>query len=70
MNPLHLGEREVCFGDHKKLFGNGDWICSLVEHLQSPKEEFLVGGVEGISNLLEMLLFAQAGCASSSDVGN
>ena len=36
-NPLHLREREVCFGDCQKNFGIGNEIGSLLEHLPLPK---------------------------------
>jgi len=41
MNPHHLGERKLCFGDYQKLLDNGDWIGNLLEHLQSPKHQSL-----------------------------
>ena len=35
-NPLHLRERVLCFGDCQKIFGIGDGISSLLEHLPLP----------------------------------
>ena len=52
---LHLGEREVCFGDHQKFIGNGDWNGNLLEHLHHQNLNFLVLG-RWMNNLLEMLL--------------
>ena len=54
-NPLHLGEREVCFGDYQKFIGNVDRIGNLLEHLHHQNINFLVLG-RWMSNLLEMLL--------------
>jgi hypothetical protein len=35
--PLHLSRREVYFGDYQKIFGIGDGIGNLLEHLPLPK---------------------------------
>ena len=56
-NPLHLGEREVCFGDYQKLIGTGHRIGNLLKHLHHQNINFFVLG-RGMSNLLEMLLAA------------
>ena len=52
--PLHLGEREVCFGDYQKLIGNENWIGNLLEQLHHQNINCLVLG-RGMNNLLEML---------------
>jgi hypothetical protein len=49
------------------VMGIGLVVCWSTSNHQ--KRSFLVLW-GGISNLLEMLLFAQAGCAGSNDVGN
>ena len=57
MNPLHLGEREVCFNNYKKILDNGDWIgnqvkagvFSITKHII-----FLILKIV-MNNLLEML---------------
>ena len=53
-NPLHLGERDVYFGDYQKLIGNGNKIGNLLEHLHHQNINFFVLD-RGISNLVEML---------------
>jgi len=42
--PLHLGEREVYFGDYQKIIGNGDWIGNLLKHLYYQNIIFFIIG--------------------------